>query len=86
MLVGMDDEREGILQVGELPVIRRRSSVQDVDISQALRSAREKELNAALAFVLEQRAAIGRYDDPRPWDHMTLYLQDRIRENANGAT
>jgi hypothetical protein len=82
----MDDEREGILQVGELPVIRRRTSVQDVDISQALRSAREGELGAALAFVLERRAAIRPYEDYRPWDEMTLYLQDRIRENANGAT
>lgn len=80
----MDDETEGILQVGEIPVIRRRDRFFEPDHSQALRSGREKAFHEALAFVLQRAATTGPYDDTRPWSEMMTFLRDRIRDN--GAT
>jgi hypothetical protein len=80
----MDGETEGILQVGEIPVIRRRDRIVFQDHSQAERSGAERAYQETLAHVLEQQAAAGPYDDTRPWSNMIIFLQDRIR--TNGAT
>jgi hypothetical protein len=80
----MDDEREGILQIGELPVVRRRERIVFEDHAQAYRSGREDAFQAALVFVLQQHAATPAYEDTRPWSQMTTFLRDRIMEN--GAT
>jgi hypothetical protein len=80
----MDGETEGIIQVGELPVIRRRERAIFEDHSQALRSGREQAFNETLAFVIERNAEAGPYDDTRPWSEMVTFLTDRIRDN--GAT
>lgn len=80
----MDDERQGILRVGEVPVIRRRDRIVFEDHEQARRSGAEKALQESLAFALAGLAATPAYEDTRPWSEMITNLQDRIREN--GAT
>jgi hypothetical protein len=80
----MDGERDGVLQVGEVPVIRRRDRVIFETHSQAWRSGREDAYGEALAYVLERHAAAGPYDDTRSWSEMETFLRDRIKEN--GAT
>jgi hypothetical protein len=80
----MDGETEGILQVGELPVIRRRERVISGDHSQAFRSGAEKAYGEMLEYANAKLAAVPPYEDTRPWGEMILFLRDRIKDN--GAT
>lgn len=80
----MDGETEGILRIGEVPVIRRRDRPIPTDHSQAKRSGREAAFGEVLAFAIKRLGAVAPYEDTRPWSEMITFLQDRIREN--GAT
>ena len=80
----MDDETDGILRIGEVPVIRRRDRIVFNDHAQAIRSAREAAFGEVLAYVLKCHAATPKYEDTRPWMNLEIFLRDRIRDN--GAT
>jgi hypothetical protein len=80
----MDGETEGILQVGELAIVRRRERIVEADHAQAFRSGRGKAFDEMLAYALDRFRKAGPYDDTRPWTEMVTFLRDRIRDN--GAT
>ena len=82
----MSQETDGIVQVGEVPVIIRRDSPSEVDFSQTERSAREGALKEMLAFVEETERTSPPYTDIRPYAIMRTWVLDRIQETVNGAT
>ncbi len=78
----MDGERDGIVQVGEIPVIRRRDRFVEDGHSQAFRSGREAALGDMLEYATGRLASTGRYEDTRPWSEMIIFIRDRIRDNG----
>lgn len=83
----MDDERDGVLQVGEIPVVIRRDRSLETDYNQTYRSGRESAFRETLAYVEEQHSRTPAYENTLPWREMRVFLTDRIREcNPNGST
>jgi hypothetical protein len=82
----MESETHGIRAIGEVPVVIRRDSVVEADHSQAYRSGREAAFQEVLAYARQQHERTGRYDDTRPWIEIRLFLTDKIKETADGAT
>lgn len=79
----MDGETEGILRVGEVPLLRRRDRITFEDHAQAYRSGRESAFGEMLAYVLAAEAQVPAYEDTRPWSNMARFLRDRIRDNGS---
>lgn len=77
----MDDEKAGILEVGEFPVIRRRDAQTEADHTEAMRSGRRTALQEVLAWTIEEHGRCGPYDDTRPWIRIRLQLADMIRSD-----
>jgi hypothetical protein len=76
----MAEETGGILQVGEVPVVRRRDPLVEIDHTEALRSGRREAYADAVDFAQGLLAQRGAYDDTRPLQQMLEYLADRIRQ------
>jgi hypothetical protein len=79
------DETEGILQVGEVPIIVRRDSRSVEDHTQAFRSGADGAYRKALSYVLERIASAPPYTDTRALTDMVVFLTDNIEEVASSA-
>jgi len=80
----MERETEGILQVGEVPVVIRRDSAVEADHSQAVRSGRQSAFEDALRYVDLAQSSAPPFTDLRPYADLRTFLLDKIRETANG--
>lgn len=76
----MDQERDGILQAGEVPVIIRRDSPRAADFSQARRSGAEAAYKDVLTYLDIAESTCPPYTDTRPYGDMRTFCQDKIRE------
>lgn len=72
-------EYDGILRIGEVPVVIRRDRVVESDHAQAYRSGAVAALTDVAAYVTRCLAAAGPYDDTRSLLDLQMYLADRIR-------
>lgn len=77
------DETEGILQVGEVPVIVRRDSRSLEDHNQAFRSGADGAYREVLAFVTDRLERAAPYTDTRPLSEMVIFLTDKIQEASH---
>lgn len=79
-------ESDGIVQVGEVPVVIRRVSVVSEDFTQAQVSARDEALREVDLWVSERIERAPRFTDTRPLTELRTFLADKIREAASGAS
>jgi hypothetical protein len=77
----MDQETDGILQVGEVPVIVRRDSPREENHQEAHRSGRESALREMLVFINESEAAAPPFTDLRPYANLRTWVTDKMRAN-----
>jgi len=76
----MGEETDGILRVGEVPVVSRRDVLVELDHKEALRAGRREAYEDAVVFAQGMLAQQGAYDDTRPLQQMIDYLADKIRQ------
>lgn len=76
----MADERDGILTVGEVPVIVRRDSYHEADHTAAVRGGRVSAFTETAEFAKGLLAALPRYENPLLLQQMLTFLGDKIRE------
>lgn len=72
-------EADGILQVGEVPVVIRRDSSVEENHDQAYRSGAENAYRRTLVYVEDRIRMAGRYDDVRPLQDLVVWLTDSIQ-------
>jgi hypothetical protein len=80
----MEGEYDGIMQVGEVPVIIRRDSAVAEDFSQAYRSGGEHAYRDALERTEELLRHAEPYTDTRSLIELKAFLIDRIGTVYNG--
>lgn len=78
----MEQETDGVLQVGEVPVIVRRASPVEADHSEARRGGRDSAFRETLAFIDRAEATAPPYTDTRPWAALRIFLNDQIQANV----
>ena len=76
----MAEDTDGILRVGEVPVVRRRDPLVEIDHAEALRSGRIAAYEDAVGFAQGLLSRLGRYEDTRPLQQLIDYLADKIRQ------
>jgi hypothetical protein len=75
----MNDERQGIEAVGEIPVVIRRGSEAQYDHAVAKCAGRREALQEVDAYVDSVLATAGPYDDIRSLQDLKVHLADMIR-------
>jgi hypothetical protein len=74
------DETDGILAVGEVPVVSRRDPLVQQNHDEAFRSGQRKAFTIVLDEVVRSLGQAGPYDDTRTMQAMISFLTDRIKE------
>ena len=78
-------ETDGVLQVGDIPVVVRRDSPSATDHSQAWRSGAEKAYKDVLTYLDLAEESCPPYTDTRPYAELRAFCNDKIRAvMANG--
>lgn len=75
-------ETDGIVQLGEVPVVVRRESEHAADHTEAVKAARIEALREMEAFVTECEERTPRFEDTRPYRYLRTWIADRIRDAA----
>lgn len=72
-------ERDGIIAVGAVTIIRRRDSEVEENYNEALRAGAVSVLTEAILMVEGLIASAGPYDDTRMGREVVTWMQDKIR-------
>ena len=72
-------ERDGIIAVGAVTVIRRRDSMVEENYNEALRAGAVNVLTEAILVAEGLIASAGPYDDTRKIGELIIWMQDKIR-------
>jgi hypothetical protein len=73
-------EYDGVVAVGEVPVIIRRDSVAEFDHAEAKRAGRGEALAEVAVYVADRIRMAGAYDDVRALEDLQTHLADMIRQ------
>jgi hypothetical protein len=72
-------EYDGVVAVGEVPVIIRRDSPREADFSNAAKKAAFDAYTDVAEYIEARIAAIPRYEDPTPLKDLLQFVADRLR-------
>lgn len=75
-----NSEYDGIVQVGEVPVVIRRDSPVESEHDQAYRSGAEAAFRQVFQFVDMAERSSPAYTDLRPYANLKTFVSDRITE------
>lgn len=78
-------EYDGIVQVGEVPVVIRRDSPVEADHDQAYRSGAEAAFRQVFQFVDMAERNSPPFTDLRPYANLKTFVSDRITELGQAA-